>query len=69
MNEALYARAAELAGRPVEVEQLLDGGYIVLWLCFEKSPPPMGATEEEALTGFIAYMEAQTPVDLPSVES
>ena len=52
----LYEEANELAGREVEVEQTKDGLYIVLWMEFEKSPPPKGRTEQEALEMFIQFM-------------
>lgn len=52
----LYAEASKLAGRDVEVDQTKDGEFIVLFLQFEKSPPPKGHTEQEALENFIEYM-------------
>jgi len=58
MSIDLQARADELAGRPVEVEQTKDGKYIVLFMQFSQPPPPKGDTPEEALTGFIKKMEA-----------
>lgn len=54
-TEQLKKRASELAGREVEVEQTKHGKYIVLWMRFEQSPPPVGDTEDEALQGFIDY--------------
>ena len=52
----LYKRAEELAGRPVEVSQLINGKFIVLWMAFEQDPPPADITEEGALKGFIEMM-------------
>lgn len=54
--KALYDKAEELAGRPVEVETLKDGQLIVLWMRFETSPPTPAATEKEALENFISKM-------------
>jgi hypothetical protein len=51
--KALYDRAAEVAGRPVEVEKTTDGQYVVLWLNFASAPAPKKPTEEEALAAFI----------------
>jgi len=55
-KEELYTKAAELAGRPVEVEKLTDGQFIALWMCFDVSPPKPAPTEEEALQNFIDKM-------------
>lgn len=52
----LYAEAEKLAERPVEVEKLKNGKYVVLWMRFEVSPPKPGDTEEEALKNFLEYM-------------
>jgi uncharacterized protein YbjT (DUF2867 family) len=57
--QELLEEASKLAGRPVEVEQLADGQYIVLWMRFEESPPPKAATPEEALRGFIEHMKGK----------
>lgn len=54
--EELYAKAAELAGRPIEVAETTDGKFIALYLRFEKSPPPKGDTPEEALKLFIDFI-------------
>jgi hypothetical protein len=54
---ALSDRAAQLAGRPVEVEETTDGKYIVLWMNLSHPPPPKGDTEGDALLGFIKMME------------
>jgi hypothetical protein len=53
----LYSRAAELAGRPVEVERLENGQYIVLWMAFGMSPPYSAKDEAGALEKFIGMME------------
>lgn len=53
--EQLRQKAEELAGRKVDVEKTKHGKYVVLWLRFQQSPPPVGDTEEEALQGFIDY--------------
>jgi len=52
----LLKQAEELAGRPVDVEQTRDGQYIVLYMAFEKSPPPKAVTPRGALEGFIEMM-------------
>jgi len=64
-NPELYAKAVELAGREVEVERTKDGKYIVLFLSFNESPPPKGATPDAALEAFIAWAEARPKKDLP----
>ena len=53
--QKLYEKAAELAGRTVEVEKTKDGKYIVLFLVLGASPPPKGDTEQEALEKFIEW--------------
>lgn len=58
--EELLKKAEALAGRPVEIENLSDGKYIVLWMRFNSSPPPKADTPEEALKGFIEMMERKT---------
>lgn len=67
----LYAKAAELAGRPVEVEQTTDGKWIVLWMHFQASPPPKGDSEDAALQGFIDMMLQRKGADanLPEVDT
>lgn len=67
MIEELKAKAESLAMRPVEVEQTLDGKYIVLFMRFMHSPPPKGDTEQEALEKFIEYMEHSPGKELPDV--
>jgi len=42
--------------RPVEVDRTEDGKYIVLYMQFEKSPPPKADSEKGALQGFIEMM-------------
>lgn len=64
--EELMAKASELAGRPIDVQQTKDGQYIVLYMCFGKKPPPKGATPDEALTRFIDYIRAERPIDAGS---
>lgn len=63
MAAKLLKKAEELAGRKLEVERTKDGSFIVLYMCFGKSPPPKGKSPEEALQGFIDYMERSRPVD------
>jgi hypothetical protein len=61
----LMARAVELAGRDIEVEKTKDGKYIVLFMSMTESPPPKGATIDEALEKFIAWAEARPKRELP----
>lgn len=67
----LYAEAARLAGREVEVEQTTDGKFIVLWMHFQSAPPPKCDTEADALQGFITMMLQRGNVDanLPEVDT
>jgi len=53
MISDLYKKAAELAGRDVEVMTLPNGKFVVLWMSFNSKPPQPGDTEEEALNNFI----------------
>jgi hypothetical protein len=69
MMSELYAEAGKLAGRPVEVEKLKDGKFVVLWMRFEASPPEPGDTEEDALKNFIAKMQKLAPTVLPEEEA
>lgn len=55
-EEKLFAWAEELAGRPVEVEELSDKTFIVMWMSFDRPPPPKGNTTAIALKNFIAMM-------------
>lgn len=57
--EELLKIASDLAGREVEVEQTMDGKFVVLWMQFGASPPPKGDTKEEALKNFIEYMKGR----------
>jgi hypothetical protein len=66
--EELYKRAAELAGRDVEVETTKDGKHIVLYMVFNQSPPPKGNSERDALEKFIEWAEKQPPKVLPEVD-
>jgi hypothetical protein len=59
----LREKAAELAGRPIEVEELADGKFIVMFMNFDQNPPPKGDTELEALKNFIEYRLPQAPVE------
>ena len=52
----LLAEASRLAKREVEVEKTSDGKYIVLYLSFDKAPPPKGETPADALSSFIDMM-------------
>jgi len=61
----LMLRAAELAGRDIEVEKTKDGKYIVLFMSMTESPPPKGSTADEALEKFIAWAEARPKRELP----
>ena len=54
--ENLLKKAESLAGRPVEVEKLSDGKFIVLWMSFASPPPPKEDTPEKALESFIDMM-------------
>jgi hypothetical protein len=54
--QELHKQAAELSGRHVEVEKTADGKYIVLWMSFQRAPPPKADTPEGALTLFISMM-------------
>jgi len=64
----LYIKAEGLAGRPVEVEQLQDGRFIVMWMRFDVPPPEPGSTEVEALERFIDKM-LQLPKEPDSIEA
>lgn len=66
--EELYKRAAELAGREVEVETTKDGKKIVLFMVFNQPPPPKGADEKDALEKFIEWAEKRPKQDLPEVD-
>ena len=55
-EDALLVAASFLANRSVEVEKTTDGKYIVLYMRFEKSPPPKEDTSIEALRSFIRMM-------------
>lgn len=68
MMEELLKRAAELAGREVEVEKVKDGKYIVLFLSLTSPPPPKGETPEKALENFITWMEGMPKRELPELE-
>ena len=61
----LQERANELAGREIEVERTKDGKYIALFMAFNESPPPKGATPDEALELFVAWAEARPKRELP----
>ena len=62
----LIEKASTLVGRRVEVDRTKGGGYIVLYMCFGKSPPPKGSTPEEAVENFIKYAENFRPIDVGS---
>lgn len=68
--DELLKRAEELAGRPVELEQTQDKKWVVLYMTFERSPPPKGETQEEALRLFIEMMLKRGPEasNLPSTD-
>jgi hypothetical protein len=51
-------KAAELAGRPIEVHKLADGQLVVEYMRFDRPPPRRGKTVEEALNVFIEDMTA-----------
>lgn len=59
-----YAEAFDACGRHVEVEQVKDGSYIVVYLNAQTSPPPKAASELDALRAFTAYI-LKTPKELP----
>ena len=65
-TSSLYTKAAELAGRPVEVEKLQDGRFIVMWMRFETSPPEPASTEDGALQNFVDKM-LQLPKEPDSI--
>lgn len=68
----LHLRAADLVGRPVDVQKTTFGKFIVLWMSLSHSPPPRGDSEEEALRLFIEWYEktiAPKLGDLPSVDA
>jgi hypothetical protein len=69
MIETLKAKAEELAGRELEVEQTTDGKFVVLYMRFQHSPPPKADTPEEAYQLFIERMEKQPKEVLPDVDS
>lgn len=64
----LKQRAAELAGRAVEVLATTDGMFIVDYMRFDQPPPPKGATEEGALQGFIVWLEAYKTTEQGRIE-
>ena len=49
-----------ILGYEVETEQTTDGKYIVMYMNFNKSPPPKGDTAEEALTNFLTWIKENT---------
>ena len=65
--DGLYKKAAELAGRPVEVMEITTVRHAVLWMRFGVSPPPAGSTEAEALELFIEMMERIKRDDADSI--
>jgi len=64
----LYAQAAELAGREVEVVPTRGGQKVVLFLVMGISPPPTGCDEKEALEKFISWAKERPIADLPEVD-
>lgn len=56
----LRNKVSALLGRDAEVEKLKNGKYIVLWLSFSSTPPPVGDTEEMALENFINWYKEDT---------
>lgn len=67
--EALYQKACELAGRPVEVEKLKTGKFVVLWLRFDHKPPEPAPTEEAALQAFIELFENEPALKEDAVDA
>jgi hypothetical protein len=65
----LYAQAAELLGREVEVVPTTDGKYIALFLRFDRSPPRKGHTEEEALRFFVEDLRAFKATEQAALEA
>ena len=66
--QELYARAAELAGREVEVVDTADRMKIVLFMVIGRSPPPKAHTEQLALEAFIRWAEEFPIVDPPDAD-
>lgn len=61
--------AASLAGRPVDVQKLKTGQYVVEWFSFNTLPPPPGKTEEEALENFISFMDKNIKENTDAVDT
>lgn len=57
MLQELYSNVELLIGRPVEVVRTASGKWIVEWLNFNTPPPPVGASEQEALEKFIDFIK------------
>lgn len=55
----LLKKASEIAGRDIEIDETVDGQYIVLYMDFNSPPPKKGKTEIEALQNFIHMMESK----------
>ena len=63
--EELKKKAEELAGYELDIDKTKDGKYIVLFMSLKETPPPKGATPEEALSLFIEWFEKRSKVNLP----
>jgi hypothetical protein len=49
-----------ILGYEVETDKTTDGKFIVLYMNFNKAPPPKGDTEEEALSNFLTWLKENT---------
>lgn len=58
--EDLWTEAVEIAGRSVEIDVTADGSCVVLWMSFDRPPPPKGKGIREALENFIEHVRPFT---------
>lgn len=65
----LEEQITKLLGRKPDIEQTDDGQFIVMFMSFNNSPPPKGATREEAMEKFITYYEGIQNEQQSSVRS
>jgi len=51
----MVVKAENILGDKLEIEKLSSGKFVVMYMNFNTSPPPVGDTEEEALVKFLEW--------------